>query len=335
MNFKNKNILVTGGAGFIGSNLVKELIKETANVVVYDNFLSGDISNLLDVRNTIKIIKGDILDRKFKNILEKYEVEYVFNLAAEPYIPYCYYRPEKFFEVNANGALNVLLACRDVKVKRVVQYSTSEVYGSAQYTPMDEKHTTMPLSTYAVSKLAADRLCFTLHHEQNIPVIILRQFNVYGPGETQPYIIPEIITQLSKTSRLKLGNISARRDLTYVEDAVKGAIALMKCKEAVGKVFNLGTGKDWSVKQMAEIAGKLMGYNRIDIKLEKDRLRPLDVKRLQCDYSKLHKLVGWRPEVSFKEGLQKTIEYFRGIGGKWLWETKIAAEDKIWKKHKK
>lgn len=333
--FKHKNILVTGGAGFIGSNLTRELLREEANVVVYDNFLSGDMANLQDIRNSINIIKGDILDKRFKRVLEESEIEYVFNLAAEPYIPHCYYRPEKFFEVNANGALNVLLACRGAKVKRIIQYSTSEVYGSAKYTPMDENHPTMPLSTYAVSKLAADRLSYTLHHEQNIPVIILRQFNVYGPGETQPYIIPEIIAQLSKSRRLKLGNIKARRDLTYVGDAARGAVALMKCKEAVGAVVNLGTGKDWSVKEMAGIIGKLMGHNKIEIDIEKERLRPLDIDRLQCNYSRAQRLIGWEPETSLTDGLRRTIEYFKEMGNEWIWEAKIAAEERIWKKSKR
>ncbi|MBU2541443.1 MAG: GDP-mannose 4,6-dehydratase [Candidatus Omnitrophica bacterium] len=332
MNFKNRNVLVTGGAGFIGSSIVRELLKEKAKVIVYDNFLSGDISNLQDLGSPIDIIKGDILDKGLTRILKAKRIEYVFNLAAEPYIPHCYYRPQKFFEVNANGALNVLLACRDAKVKRILQYSTSEVYGTAQYIPMDEDHPTRPLSTYAVSKLAADRLCYTLHHEQGIPVIILRQFNVYGPRETQPYIIPEIITQLAKGPELKLGNITARRDLTYVLDAAQGAIALMKCREAEGEVVNLGTGKDWSVEAMAKTCTRLMGYEKAKIVIEKTRLRPLDVSRLQCNYSKIQKLTGWRPKVSLKEGLASTIEHFKEMGNKWIWETKIAAEEKIWRK---
>ena len=332
MDIEDRKILVTGGAGFIGSNLVKELVGEKAKVVVYDNFCSGDLSNLREVEKRITIIEGDILDPGFKDILEENQIECVFNLAAEPYIPYCYYRPKKFFEVNASGALNILLACRDSKVKRIVQYSTSEVYGSARYVPMEEHHPTFPLSTYAVSKLAADRLCYTLHHEQEIPVIILRQFNAYGPGETQPYIVPEIITPLERGDKLKLGNLKARRDLTYVEDAVKASVALMKCDDAVGEVVNVGTGIDWSVEEIARTIGKLMGYSKIKIEVEKARLRPLDVERLQCSYFKLYKLTGWNPQVDFKEGLRRTIDYYVGAGKKWLWETKIAPEEEVWRK---
>jgi nucleoside-diphosphate-sugar epimerase len=322
--------MVTGGAGFIGSTLVRELIKEGAKVIVFDIFSSGDMRNLKGIKDNIKVIKGDITGKNFKNILEKSGAEFVFNLAAEPYIPHCYNRPLRFFEVNANGAINVLFACKHAGVKRIVQYSTSEVYGSAKYVPMDEDHPTLPLSTYAVSKLAADRLCYTFYHEQKIPVVILRQFNVYGPRETQPYIIPEIITQLSQSNRLRLGNISARRDLTYVEDAAKGAIALMKSRGTEGQVFNMGTGKDWSVKQMAETIGRLMGHDRIKIEIDKTRLRPLDVSVLRCDSSKMRKLTGWKPRVSFEEGLRNTIEDFESHGRSWLWEKKISPEKEVW-----
>ena len=331
MTFNNKNVFVTGGAGFIGSTLVRELLKEKANVLVYDNFLIGDNSNLDEVKSQIKVIRGDILDSNLKETFVKNEVDYVFNLAAEPYIPHCYDRPTRFFEINANGALNVLLASKAANVKRIIQYSSSEVYGSAKQVPMDENHVTLPLSTYAVSKLAADRLCFTLYHEQKIPVVILRQFNVYGPRETQPYIIPEIITQLNKSNRLHLGNITARRDFTYVQDAARGAIELMKLKEAEGQVFNMGTGIDHSIEEIAKCIGGIMGHDKIEITVDKNRLRPLDVQLLQCNNSKMRQLTGWEPKVSFMEGLKLTVDHFRESGCRWLWETKIKEEEKLWK----
>lgn len=330
-DLKNKKVMVTGGAGFIGSTLVRELIKEGAKVIVFDLFTSGDMRNLKDVKDKISVIKGDITDHNFQKILKRSGAEYVFNLAAEPYIPHCYYRPMRFFEVNANGALNVLFASKHLGIKKIVQYSTSEVYGSAKYVPMDEDHPTLPLSTYAASKLATDRLCYTLHHEQNIPVVILRQFNVYGPRETQPYIIPELITQLSRSNKLHLGNIKAKRDLTYVEDAARGAIALMKTPSTEGQVFNLGTGRDWSVEQLANMIGKLMGHNKIYIEIDPSRLRPLDVTRLQCDSKKARQLTGWKPRTDIIEGLKNTIEDFENHGRKWLWETKISDEKDVWK----
>jgi len=331
-SLEGKNVMVTGGAGFIGSTLVRELLKEGAKVIVFDNFLSGKRINLKEVEDKIKIIEGDILDKNFKDVLTENNIEYLFNLAAEPYIPHCYERPTQFFEINANGAMQVMFAAKAAGVKRIVQYSTSEVYGTARQVPMDEHHPTIPASTYAVSKLAADRLCYTLHHEQGIPVIILRQFNVYGPRETHPYIIPELISQLSKGNKLKLGNIKATRDLTYVTDAARGAIGLMKCPEAVGEVFNMGTGVDHSVETMARTIGKLMGHDNIEIEVEQARLRPLDVNVLQCNYFKLHKLTGWDPEVSFEDGLQKTIDYFKENNNNWVWEETFAKEEEIWHK---
>jgi nucleoside-diphosphate-sugar epimerase len=331
MNLEGKNILVTGGAGFAGSALVRELLKERANVIIYDNFASGDLSNLSDIMNEIKIVWGDIIDPAFKDVLLRNQVEFVFHLAAEPYIPKCYEFPRKFFEVNATGTLNVLLACKDANVQRILYYSSSEVYGTATKIPMDETHPTLPLSTYSASKLAADRLCFTLFHEQKIPVIILRQFNMYGPRETQPYIIPELITQLMQSDKLKLGNIKARRDFTYVEDAAKGAISLIKEKKAEGEVFNMGTGKDWSVEELANIIGKLLGKESVKIDIDPNRLRPLDVAVLNCDSSKIRKFIGWMPTTKLEDGLQKTIDWYVSNGKRWVWEIKIASENEIWK----
>lgn len=330
MELSGKKAMVTGGAGFIGSALVRGLLDEDAEVVVYDNFVSGDLANLTEVQDRVEILEGDILDPNLDEIMREKRVDCVFNLAAEPYIPHCYDRPRKFFEVNATGALNVMLACKKAGVQRALQYSSSEVYGTARYVPMDEHHPLRPCSTYAVSKLAADRLCYSLHKEQDLPIIILRQFNTYGPRETHPYIIPELITQLSKDSRLRLGNVKARRDLTYVDDAVRGSIGLMKCDGAVGEVVNLGQGRDWSVEELAQIIGRLMGHRSIQMEVEEVRLRPLDVERLNGSYFKAMTLFGWRPQVSLEEGLRRTINWYRQNGSRWVWETKIASEEKVW-----
>jgi len=319
MNFENKNVLVTGGAGFIGSALVRELLEENANVFVLDNFLSGSRENLKECEKDITIIEADVRDKSLADIFSKNDIEFVFHLAAMPYIPECYDKPAEFFEINAVGSLNVMLACKNAGVKRALQYSTSEVYGTAQYVPMDESHPINPHSTYATSKVAADRLCFTLYHEQQVPVIILRQFNTYGPRETHPYIIPEIISQLSKGNTLHLGNINAKRDFTYVSDAARAAVELMKHKEAEGQVFNSGYGKCWSIKEIAELIAEVMGVKDLKVVVEKQRLRPLDVQILEANYFKLFRLTGWKPKIRFEEGLHETVEWFKERG-KWPWE---------------
>ena len=322
MNYdmKGENVLITGGAGFVGSALVRELLKEGANVVVYDNFLYGDRCNLMDVEDSIQIVNGDVLSWRIYGAIKEHKVKYVFHLAAEPYIPHCYDNPEKFFDVNVKGTMNVLMACKTLDVKRVLHFSSSEVYGTAQYTPMDEKHPTLPLSNYAVSKLAADRLCFVFHHEHGIPVIILRPFNCYGPRETQPYVIPEIISQLCRGSTVKLGNVKAKRDFTYVEDTAKAAIATMKSDIPNGEVVNLGSNKAYSVEELAYLVGKLVGYEGIEIKVDSSRLRPMDVSVLQCDYSKIKKYTDWEPIISIEEGLRRTIDWYRENGKRWSWE---------------
>jgi len=328
MSYKlnGENVLVTGGAGFIGSALVRELVQREANVIVYDNFLYGNGPNLIELVDHIRIVEGDVLSWKLYDAMKKYDVRYVFHLAAEPYIPRCYDNPEKFFEVNVRGTMNVLMACKTFDVERVINFSTSEVYGTAQCIPMDEKHPTIPHSTYAVSKLAADRLCFVFCHEHGIPAIILRPFNCYGPRETQPYVIPEIISQLSKGNMVKLGNIKARRDFTYVEDTVKGAIAVMESDIPPGEVINLGSNKSYSVEELAQLVGKIFGYDHIDIVIEESRLRPLDVDLLQCDNSKVKKYTDWEPEVGIEEGLRRTVEWYMKNGKKWPWEEYVRVD---------
>lgn len=317
LNIQGKNILVTGGAGFIGSTLVRKLLEEKSSVFVLDNFSSGSKELLEEVKNDIEIIKGNILDENLAEIFSKHGIDAIFHLAAEPYIPSCYERPKDFFETNANGTLNLLLAAKESVVGRFLYFSSSEVYGSAQKVPMDETHPLNPLSTYAVSKLAAERLCFSFSNEHELPVIIQRQFNVFGPRETHPYIIPELISQLSKTSALKLGNTTSSRDFTFVDDAAGASIMLMKSDKAVGEVFNCATNKCHTIKEIAETIGGLMGHEKISIESEKKRFRPLDVQRLVGDYKKINRFTGWTPKVSFKEGLQKTIDWFNENNQNW------------------
>jgi nucleoside-diphosphate-sugar epimerase len=320
LDLKGRNVLVTGGAGFIGSELSRQLVRKGANVVIYDNFLYGNGTNIKELIPRANIVKGDVLSWKVYGVIKDYKIDYVFHLAAEPYIPHSYDNPEKFFDVNTKGTINLLMACKTLGVSRIVCFSTSEVYGTAQYVPMDESHPTLPRSTYAVSKLAADRICYVFHHEHNLPVLIVRPFNCYGPRETQPYIVPEIITQLSKGNTVKLGNIKAKRDLTYVEDTVDAVIRVMESDIPYGEVVNIGSGLTYSVEELARMIGSLMGHDSINIVVEKSRLRPLDVNVLQCDFSKLKKWTGWRPKTKLETGLAKTIDWFEKNGKSWSWE---------------
>jgi nucleoside-diphosphate-sugar epimerase len=168
--------------------------------------------------------------------------------------------------------------------------------------------------------LAADRLCFVFNREHGIPLVILRPFNSYGPRETQPYVVPEIISQLARTNVVKLGNVKAKRDFTYVEDTAKGAVAIMKSDIPNGDVVNLGSNKTYSVEELANLVGKLMGHYSIEIKIEDSRLRPLDVNLLQCDSTKAKKYTGWEPKVNIEEGLKRTIEWYMKNGKRWVWE---------------
>ena len=307
--FKDKSILVTGGAGFIGSETVQQLLSEGARVTVFDNFSSGKKQYLPKQDKKLRIIKGDITDEKAVNKVTK-DQEIIFHLAALPFIPDSFYYPVDFFKVNTIGSMNIFWsAVKSKTVETVINTSTSEIYGSAQYTPMDENHPTSPYSTYAVSKLAADRAAFTLHKENGFPVVIIRPFNTFGPRFTEPYIIPEIIGQLLRGNKeLNLGNVSSTRDLTFVSDTVKGFIKAAKEKKALGEIINLGSQNEVKISDLVTKLSKIAGV-RTKIKIDESRLRPYDVNRLVCNNKKAQKLLKWKPTITVDNGLKKTYEW--------------------------
>jgi len=308
MTLEEAKVLVTGGAGFIGSEVVKQLCAKNNYVTILDNFSSGKEEYIVK-NNKIKIVKGDICDAKQVSEIMK-DQEYVIHLAALPFIPDCYQHPQEFFNINTTGTLNLAWsAIQSEVVERFVYISTSEVYGTARYIPMDEEHPIRPHSTYAVSKLAADRAIFTMHKEQDLPAVIIRPFNSYGPNITQPYIIPEIILQLRNGAKfLQLGNIESSRDFTYVSDTARGMILALTSKRAIGETINLGSGMDIKIKDLALLIAKLMGRD-IEIKIDKTRFRPFDVNRLYSANEKAIDLLDWKPQVSIEEGLARTIEW--------------------------
>jgi dTDP-glucose 4,6-dehydratase len=304
---KNKEVLVTGGCGFIGSEIVKQLSQIGANVTIIDNLSSGKEKYIQGLSN-VKLITADLLDDDAIESIVK-DKEYVINNAALPFIPDSYYIPKKFFDVNVNATISLALAViKEKKAKRFVHISSSEIYGTARYTPMDENHQTTPQSTYAVSKLAGERVVFTLYKEHNLPAVIIRPFNSFGPNITQPYIIPEIIRQMEKSDVIKLGNVNAKRDLTYVTDTARGIILSLVKEGVIGEVINIGSQRSYSIKDLVSLISEIMG-KKVSIKVDPSRFRPYDVDTLICNYERATKLLGWKPEITVKEGLEKTIEW--------------------------
>ena len=309
---KDKEVLITGGCGFIGSEIVKQLSLIGANVTILDNLSSGKEKYIKKFSN-VKLIIGDLVDYDLVKDVVKNK-EYIINTAALPFIPDSFHIPKKFFEVNVNGTINMALATiKEKKAKRFVHISSSEIYGTAKYTPMDENHPTTPQSTYAVSKLAGERVVFTMHKEHNFPAVIIRPFNSFGPNITQPYIIPEIISQIERSDVIKLGNLNAKRDLTYVSDTVNGIILSLVKEGIVGEVINIGSQRSYSIKDLVYLISDIIG-KKVSIEIESSRFRPYDVDTLICNYERANKILGWKPEVTVREGLKNTIEWSKKEG---------------------
>jgi nucleoside-diphosphate-sugar epimerase len=318
---EGQKVLVAGGAGFVGSQLVRELLVLGADVVVYDNFLHGTRENLQGLDRKVEVVIGDVLDEyKLFEAFRRCAPRYAFNLVGDTYVPSAYDVPKRFLRVNVEGTMNLLLAAKSSGVERVVYVSSTEVYGEARQMPMTEEHPLAPANTYAVTKLAADRLCYTFHHEHGVPVVIARIFNCYGPRETQPYVIPEIITQFDKGPVVELGNLDARRDFTYVADTARGLVATLVSDIPAGDVVNVGSNITYSVRELVAEIAPLLGHSRFEARTDPRRLRRLDVECFQCDATKLEQHTGWKPTVSLREGLELTTKWFRENGRAWSWE---------------
>lgn len=313
MKLSNQKVLVTGAGGFIGSHLVERLQLMDCQLTAFVRYNSSASAGHLDRLGVkdVNIFRGDITEyESVRDAMRGQAV--VFHLAALVGIPYSYIHPSQTFETNAVGTLNVLTAARELSIERVVITSTSEVYGTARYTPIDEEHPLQAQSPYAASKIAADKLAESFYRAFGTPVAIARPFNTFGPRQSARAVIPTIIAQALRSDQIRLGATSPTRDLTFVEDTVDGFVRIAQHDAAVGEVINLGTGKEISIGELARLIQRLAG-RELPILTELQRVRPSasEVERLSADCTKANKLLGWTSRTSLEEGLLKTIAWIR------------------------
>lgn len=316
MVLSNKKVLVTGADGFIGSHLVERLLQEGCQVKAfccYNSFNSwGWLDTLpIDTQNRLEIFSGDIRDPYGVRTAMK-DMEVVFHLAALIAIPFSYHSPDNYVDTNIRGTLNVLQAARDFKVEKILVTSTSEVYGTALYVPIDEKHPRQGQSPYSATKIGADAMAESFYRSFDLPVTIVRPFNTYGPRQSARAVIPTIITQLlNGNTEIKLGAIHPTRDLVFVKDTAEGFVAIAKSKNVAGEEINIATQNEISVGDLAQKLIRLINPNAA-ILTDEQRLRPekSEVERLLGSNEKLKKLTGWSPGTTIDEGLRQTIDWF-------------------------
>ncbi|MGA0082519.1 MAG: NAD-dependent 4,6-dehydratase LegB [Candidatus Nanopelagicales bacterium] len=326
-------VLVTGADGFIGSHLTEALVRngyEVRAFVYYNSFNSwGWLDHCADdVRGKFEVFAGDIRDpHGVKKALTGCDA--VIHLAALIAIPFSYHSPDSYVDTNIKGTLNVLQAARELNVSRVIHTSTSEVYGTAQYVPIDEKHPLQGQSPYSASKIGADQLAFSFYSSFNLPVVTLRPFNTYGPRQSARAVIPTIITQIANgNNQIKLGSVTPTRDFNFISDTVKGFISALSSRSGVGEVINLGSNFEISIQDIASLIGEIMNQ---EIKMidSNERIRPenSEVNRLWADNSKAIELLSWKPEFAslngLKKGLEETINWFKKPNNLILYKSEI------------
>ncbi len=314
MNWTGKSVMVTGAGGFIGSHLAEALVERGARVRAFVHYNALGSYGWLDespYKNEIEVIMGDIRDRDSVHDALR-GVDVVFHLAALIAIPYSYRAPQSYIETNINGTLNVLQAAREHRIERVIHTSTSEVYGTALYTPIDEKHPLQGQSPYSASKIGADKMAEAFHRSFDVPVVTVRPFNTFGPRQSARAVIPTIITQCLTRESIKLGNLRPLRDLNFVANTVDGFIAAAESAAAIGKTINIGSGREISIGDLANKIAALIGKTAF-IETDAQRLRPenSEVDRLLADISYARDLLGWYPPISLEEGLLRTIHWLK------------------------
>ncbi len=314
MNWQSKQVLVTGAGGFIGSHLAEQLVTSGAQVRAFVHYNALGTWGWLDhspLRDQMESVAGDITDAESVRQAAK-GVETIFHLAALIGIPYSYRAPFSYVRTNVEGTLNVLQAARDLGGARVVHTSTSEVYGTARQVPIPETHPLQGQSPYSASKIGADKLAESFHHSFNVPVVTVRPFNTFGPRQSARAVVPTIITQGLAGQKVKLGSLRPTRDLNFVANTVEGFMLAGASPAAVGHTINLGSGREISIGDLAQLIGQLLGQT-ILAETVSARVRPegSEVERLLADSRLAHELLGWAPRVSLEDGLRQTIAWLR------------------------
>lgn len=315
MDLSASRVLVTGADGFIGSHLTEMLVERGARVralSVYNSFNDWGWLEGCNCLDRIEVVNGDIRDGNFVRAITK-GIDAIFHLAALIAIPYSYSAPESYVHTNVMGTLNIVQAGLENGAKRVIHTSTSEVYGTARFIPIDETHPLQPQSPYSATKIAADAIALSFFHSFNLPVVVARPFNTYGPRQSARAIIPTIITQvLAGGKMIKLGSLHPTRDFNYVEDTCRGLLALAECDAAIGQAVNIGSGSESSVGTIVDLIKAISG-SEIMVSTDDMRIRPIgsEVERLVCDNAKINLLTGFKPHYNLREGLSKTVEWFK------------------------
>ena len=314
MNWNGKRVLITGAGGFIGSHLTERLLElgATTRAFVHYNALgSWGWLNQSHLCKELEIVSGDVCDRdSVKQAMNKIEI--VFHLAALIAIPYSYHSPTSYIRTNIEGSLNLLQTSRELGIERFVHTSTSEVYGTARYVPIDEGHPLQGQSPYSASKIGADKMVEAFNLSFKLPVVIIRPFNTFGPRQSARAVIPAIITQLLAGQAVRLGNLNPKRDMNYVSNTVDGFVLGASMPAAIGRTINLGSGREIGIGELAQLIARLMG-KPIRIEDEDARVRPdgSEVERLLADNVLASELLGWKPCVNLEEGLQRTIDWIQ------------------------
>jgi NAD dependent epimerase/dehydratase len=310
-----KKILITGADGFIGSHLTEFLVDRGYYVKAlaqYNSFNHWGWLEEINFKDKVEIVTGDIRDPHFCKYITK-DVEMIFHLAALIAIPYSYIAPDSYVDTNIKGTLNICQAAKENGNIRVIHTSTSEVYGTAQYVPIDENHPLQPQSPYSATKISADAIAMSFYNAFNLPVTIVRPFNTYGPRQSARAVIPTIITQIANgAKKIKLGDLTPTRDFNYVEDTCRGFIAVAEEDKTIGEIINIGSNFEISIKDTLNIIKDLMNSN-VEFIVDKNRIRPesSEVFRLWCDNKKIEKLTGFKPQFNIHQGLQLTIDWMK------------------------